>query len=194
MVQPLDLVLRQNLNFNLKLVKLVEKYPHLYKNEPKCAVTSQDTWEVIAEIMDCNVSSKQLRLHWRGLRHKYVQFLKKGSADHPERIESHLHFLKPHLKVEIYANRKANLHRERLEEDSYSPTVPKIARVESYAQETKPASSDCERWLGNGPEDPDAMFLLSIVPRMKIMTGPQRRQFKIGAVTLSGEILSSNKC
>uniref|UniRef100_A0A1Q3FD76 Putative alcohol dehydrogenase transcription factor myb/sant-like protein n=1 Tax=Culex tarsalis TaxID=7177 RepID=A0A1Q3FD76_CULTA len=163
---------QDRLKFNLNLVKLVEEYPFLYDDQPRCISRDREAWNKIANALSDKLTSTDVKKCWQKLRKKYVYFLQHALQDNPKRIESHMHFLKPYMKHIIITNPPRKPARM-----SHLPIVPKSSRIESYDH------------LGYDLEDKDAVFLLSIVPHLKAMTGNQRRQFKMSAIMLSAEIL-----
>ncbi|XP_039434114.1 uncharacterized protein LOC120416426 [Culex pipiens pallens] len=174
--QKLDVKLKHNMEFNLKLVELVQQNSSLYVHEPM-RTNQLQTWEEIAETL--GVSCRYTRAHWRWLRVKYAQFVKLRKPDHPAQIESHMHFLRPHLRIQSRTLAPPPPPVAEWNRKPSTPLVPRNTRVESCAH------------LGYDPGDQDAAFLLSILPHLKVMTGQQRRQFKMGAVKLSAEMLAS---
>lgn len=165
----------RSLAFNIELVKLVEQHPWLYNDQPRSTAEDEEAWEQIASIMsdDVSVTSEDMRTQWLSLRRIYVQFMQDSPQDSPQRIESYMHFLIPHLKFPIKTN-----------------FVPKSAECSDLTTESETTRVEDYDHLGYDPGDQDAAFLLSILPHLKAMTGHQRRKFKVCAVTLSADMLS----
>lgn len=64
--------------------------------------------------------------------------------------------------------------------------------MSSNGEDTESAMGDLKRKRSEeSDEDPDMMFLKSLLPDMKSMNDSQKRKFKIGILNLSDNILPS---
>ncbi|GLV33563.1 hypothetical protein CBL_20280, partial [Carabus blaptoides fortunei] len=135
----------------------------------------------------------------------------------PYYLADHLSFLHPFTKTRAMKNTDTSALQDELhsaitisdhsshaswEEDTSSAAVVPAASVVSrkrknkllpydsmHAKRTPMTNTSASSTSNEQNTDPDYAFLLSILPDMQVMTGEQKRRFKIGILNLAGQIL-----
>ncbi|KAL1374060.1 hypothetical protein pipiens_018298 [Culex pipiens pipiens] len=189
---------------DFQLSALVQSYPNLWDVENvqyRCERTNSDAWTQIAFDMDEGRPAVVYQTRWRYLMDCHAKYLREcnqpGTKPPYFYLANAMEFLKPNigrkkrpveqLKSLLAKRMKTNGggHRETI---AISDDESDEERLATTTAEKK-TSSGTGRFISVDARNEDAMFLLSILPKVRQMSAERKQQFKVGLLQACDRIL-----
>ncbi|CAH2232178.1 uncharacterized protein LOC120632636 [Pararge aegeria] len=206
-------IANMDMDKNLLLVKMVEKFPCLYKSdtiEYSTRNCTERAWREVSK--EIKLSDIECREKWRNLRYGLLRSLRPtrdGAAKKKYYLHDEMEFLIPYVRIPAKKSKKRvinyieemeDFNKDELEDtfendgfnmshdvDSYNFDDEDPLRKKAKTYETK--NSYCEPDRSNvNLEDPRKMFLLSLLPEIADFSENQMKTFRRRIFGLVDEI------